>query len=96
VHTFARGEELVTEVQDTGVGIEPENAAVVFERFTQVDMSATRNAGGTGLGLAISKGLVEAHGGTIGVASQLGKGSTFWFTLPLAPVTADDPAHAAR
>jgi PAS domain S-box-containing protein len=95
VKAFQRGGELLTEVQDTGCGIDPEHAAVVFERFIQVDMSATRQAGGAGLGLAISKGLVEAHGGSIGVASQLGEGSTFWFALPLEPVpTATDALPA--
>jgi PAS domain S-box-containing protein len=95
VRAFPRGGELLTEVQDTGCGIGPEHAAVVFERFIQVDMSATRQAGGAGLGLAISKGLVEAHGGSIGVSSQLGAGSTFWFALPLEPVPAPtDALHA--
>jgi signal transduction histidine kinase len=95
VRAFPRGGELLTEVQDTGCGIGPEHAAVVFERFIQVDMSATRQAGGAGLGLAISKGLVEAHGGSIGVSSQLGAGSTFWFALPLEPVSAPtDALHA--
>jgi PAS domain S-box-containing protein len=86
VKAFQRGGELITEVKDTGCGIDPEHAAVVFERFIQVDMSATRQAGGAGLGLAISKGLVEAHGGSIGVSSQPGAGSTFWYALPLEPV----------
>jgi PAS domain S-box-containing protein len=95
VRAFQRGGELITEVVDTGCGIDPQHAAVVFERFIQVDMSATRQAGGAGLGLAISKGLVEAHGGSIGVSSQLGEGSTFWFALPLEPVPAPtDALHA--
>jgi signal transduction histidine kinase len=95
VRAFQRGGELITEVHDTGCGIDPENAAVVFERFIQVDMSPTRQVGGAGLGLAISKGLVEAHGGSIGVSSQLGEGSTFWFALPLEPVTAPSDALPA-
>jgi Amt family ammonium transporter len=74
------------DVTDTGVGISPTDIDRIFDVFVQVNMSTTRNAGGTGLGLTISKTLVEAHGGTMGVESEEGKGSTFWFTLPLAPV----------
>lgn len=73
---------LLTEVIDTGVGLQPEVAARVFDRFYQADMTASRPAGGIGLGLAMSKAVVEAHGGTIGVESQPGSGSTFWFLLP--------------
>jgi signal transduction histidine kinase len=75
----------VTQVIDTGMGIATEELPKLFQRFQQVDMSATRRAGGTGLGLAISKALVEAHGGQINVVSEPGKGSTFYFTLPLDP-----------
>ena len=85
VRAAARGASLLTEVVDTGQGIGPEHREKLFRRFQQVDMSNTRQASGTGLGLAISKGLVEAHGGEIGVESTLGEGSTFWFRLPLAP-----------
>ncbi|MGE5707171.1 MAG: ATP-binding protein, partial [Bacteroidota bacterium] len=66
------------------IGITPENLSRLFKPFTQLDMSATRKEGGTGLGLSISKAIVEAHGGKIGVRSELGKGSCFWFTLPLS------------
>jgi PAS domain S-box-containing protein len=71
-------------VTDTGEGIPPDKQALLFHRFTQLDMSAGRKAGGIGLGLSICKEIVEAHGGLIGVESEPGRGSTFWFTLPLA------------
>jgi len=80
------GQELRCEVQDTGIGIAPEDIPKLFQRFTQVDMSSTRQIGGTGLGLSIAKALVEAHGGSIGVRSERDQGSTFWFTLPLSQV----------
>jgi len=70
-------------VKDTGVGIDEKDIAKLFSRFGQLDGSLTRRAGGTGLGLAISKDLVEMHGGKIWVESELGKGSTFRFTLPI-------------
>lgn len=71
------------EVIDTGPGIAPHDLPRLFQRFGQLNPGNTRATRGTGLGLVISKSLVEAHGGEIGVQSQLGVGSTFWFTLPL-------------
>jgi signal transduction histidine kinase/DNA-binding response OmpR family regulator len=72
-------------VQDTGIGIAPENQNRIFESFSQADSSTTRNYGGTGLGLAISKQLIEMMGGSIGFSSELAHGTTFWFDLKLKP-----------
>jgi signal transduction histidine kinase len=70
-------------VSDTGIGIATEDREAVFEEFRQVGGDYTRKREGTGLGLALTRKFVEMHGGTIGVTSELGKGSTFTFTLPL-------------
>jgi two-component system sensor histidine kinase RpfC len=72
------------EVVDTGIGISAEAQRRIFDRFTQADESITRRFGGTGLGTTISKEIVEMMGGTIGVRSEPGKGSTFWFTVEMA------------
>ena len=77
--------EVLLSVADTGPGIAPADQAKLFEPFSQVDASPTRKTGGTGLGLSICRHLVELHGGTIWVESQPGKGSAFFFTLPLQP-----------
>jgi PAS domain S-box-containing protein len=78
---------LLFQVSDTGIGIDPAKADRLFKSFSQVDSSSTRRFGGTGLGLAISKKLCEAMGGRMWMQSTPGKGSTFYFTMPL--VTAD-------
>ncbi len=82
--------ELQFAVSDTGIGIPKENQQTIFERFTQVDASTTRQYGGTGLGLNISKRIVEALGGQIRVKSEPGKGSSFYFSCRF------DPAHSSE
>ena len=83
-------------VSDTGVGITPEAQAYVFDEFRQADSSTTRRYGGTGLGLAISKRLVTLHGGRIWVDSEVGRGSTFHFTLPIRVRASTEGAILAR
>lgn len=73
---------LLVSVQDTGIGIRPEDVSVVFEQFRQIDGSLNRQASGTGLGMPITKNLIELHGGEIWVESTYGFGSTFLFTIP--------------
>jgi len=77
--------EVVVEVNDTGVGIAPEDQVHLFEKFYRVSSKETSDIEGTGLGLAIVKSIVEAHGGQIWVKSQSGRGSTFGFALPVVP-----------
>jgi PAS domain S-box-containing protein len=74
--------EILVSVTDTGPGIDPKDQAKLFQAFSQVDDSLTRKTTGSGLGLSISQQLIQMHGGRIGVHSALGKGSTFYFTLP--------------
>jgi CheY-like chemotaxis protein len=94
-------------VTDTGIGIPQEKLDHIFEKFAELDVSATRQAGSTSLGLPVSRHLVEMHGGEIRVESQEGVGSTFTFTLPIHPQAgcgaqptgdqgADEPLAASR
>lgn len=83
LHVIKKGKNLLFEVTDTGIGIPQDKLAAIFESFTQAESYTTREYGGTGLGLSICKKLVELMGGHIGVESELGKGSTFYFTIPL-------------
>jgi PAS domain S-box-containing protein len=84
-------------VLDTGGGMAPDELGRLFQRFSQVDGGSTRAHQGAGLGLAICKGLVEAMGGEVGVDSEIGEGSRFWFTVPMPPVAAPvAEADAAR
>ena len=84
-------------VQDTGIGIAPEHQSLVFEEFRQVQNGLTRHYQGTGLGLAISRRLVEMHGGRMWLESATGRGSTFYFTLPLnSAIVADAYTEGAQ
>jgi len=85
-----RGEQALFQVRDRGRGIPADKLDAIFERFRQVDSSDARDKGGTGLGLAICRSIVQQHGGRVWVASEWGKGSTFFFTLPREPRAAGE------
>jgi two-component system, OmpR family, phosphate regulon sensor histidine kinase PhoR len=82
IEAEGQGDNLVIAVRDTGAGIAAEHLARIFERFYRVDKGRSRDFGGTGLGLAIVKHIVQAHGGSVGVDSTVGKGSTFTVFIP--------------
>jgi len=84
IRAWSRGEHVWITVTDTGIGIAQEDLPKVFERFWRADQSRDARTGGSGIGLAITKRLVELHNGKMEVESELGKGSTFKFSLPIA------------
>lgn len=98
VDAHVAGGSVEVVVSDTGDGIDPGDLAHIFEQFYRGEKSRNRATGGTGLGLAISKSIVEAHGGTIHVQSELGKGTQFTFTLPRQAPRPGNPllAHRSR
>jgi CheY-like chemotaxis protein len=98
VHVTTRraGAQLELRVTDRGRGIAPEDMGKLFKKFQQLDGSNVRSVGGTGLGLAICRGIVEEHGGAIGVESRVGHGATFTVTLPLPWPRASFPRARAR
>ena len=101
VRTQLLGEEngvytIRTEVSDTGIGISPEQQTILFQSFQQAESSTSRKFGGTGLGLVISKNIVEMMGGEIWIESELGKGSTFLFTVQLTKGEGERPEVSAQ
>jgi signal transduction histidine kinase len=87
------GDFLRIQVEDEGPGIAPEHHPLVFEKYAQLNDGIRQSIASSGLGLYFCKLAVEAHGGEIGVDSGLGRGSTFWFTLPLQPPRSKQPVH---
>jgi signal transduction histidine kinase len=94
VETLRADDRVWIAVSDTGIGINEADYDRIFERFVQVDGSSSREFSGTGLGLSLAKALVELHGGQIFVKSELGRGTRFWFDLPLAEVFEAEPTPA--
>ena len=85
---------IAVRITDRGLGLTPEQASHVFEKFYRVDSSITRSIDGTGLGLALCRGVVEAHGGDISVTSKPGEGSVFTFRLPaMTPESVTSHTH---
>ncbi len=99
VHAFKESAaQFQVEVSDTGTGIEPNEIEKIFSEFHQADRVRDAHMGGTGIGLALTRRLVELHGGEIKVNSEVGKGSTFWFTIPIKtlPVFYTDPEETVE
>ncbi|MBB6216742.1 signal transduction histidine kinase [Anaerosolibacter carboniphilus] len=90
VNVFDHNERVLICVKDSGIGIPEEKQQQIFERFAQVDSSLNKNQEGSGIGLSLVKSLVEMHGGTISVESQVGKGTEFVISLPVQHVHSDD------
>ena len=90
------GKLVQVSVSDNGIGIAKEEVPKLFQKFYQVRSAVSEEFKGTGLGLSICKGLIEAHGGKIWVESELGKGATFCFTIPIKQEKRVEPAAAAR
>jgi len=82
IKAVGREKDIQIEISDTGIGIPKEHLPSLFERFYRVDKARSRELGGTGLGLSIVKHIIQAHGGKVGVESEFGKGSNFFFILP--------------
>jgi two-component system, sensor histidine kinase ChiS len=90
VNIYDKGDSIEVSVRDTGIGIPEDKLDFIFERFAQVDKSTTKKNEGSGIGLSLAKSLVEIHGGTINVKSELGKGSEFVVTLPVKILNIED------
>jgi two-component system phosphate regulon sensor histidine kinase PhoR len=84
VSAVKEGEQVCVTVSDTGIGIPQAEQERIFERFYRVDAARSREAGGTGLGLSIARHIMEAHGGRLWVESEVGAGSHFHFSIPVA------------
>tara|TARA_R110002050_G_scaffold92566_3_gene193740 strand:- start:32198 stop:35701 length:3504 start_codon:yes stop_codon:yes gene_type:complete len=96
INAIAGEKHLAISISDTGIGIAEEKLGSIFKSFEQADGSVQREYGGTGLGLSVTKQLVELHGGTIEVQSEVGKGSTFRFTLPLSLQKRDELTNLGK
>jgi signal transduction histidine kinase len=91
LRSLQRDSEVEVQVQDQGIGIDPMHHSELFQMFSQVDGATNRRRGGTGLGLALARQFIERMGGSVGVESQLGSGSIFWFRLPLLAADEAEP-----